>query len=124
MRLLDSLYCICSEQHTEGSHIFSIHLDSEHYIYKAHFPGEPITPGVCILQIAVELLEQSIGKSLQVLSVKNVKFLRIISPVESPDVTYNLQKVVFTDEEIKCQITVSHNENTFAKLSIVCRESA
>ena len=34
---------------------YEIALNAQHFIYQAHFPGEPITPGVCILQMACEL---------------------------------------------------------------------
>ena len=56
MKLIDSLYKVISDTRSETGHVFSIELDPEHFIYKAHFPGEPITPGVCIMQIAKELL--------------------------------------------------------------------
>ena len=59
MKLRDSLYTIVSEFKGDGRHDFNIKLDPEHFIYKAHFPGEPITPGVCIMQIAKELLEEA-----------------------------------------------------------------
>ena len=49
MKLIDSLYKVISDTRSETGHVYSIELDPEHFIYKAHFPGEPITPGVCIL---------------------------------------------------------------------------
>ena len=33
-----------------------IRLNPDHEIYRAHFPGNPITPGVCIVQIISEVL--------------------------------------------------------------------
>ena len=55
MILKNSLYTI-ADKRMEGSGIFyQILLDKNHFIYKAHFPNEPITPGVCIIQIAKEL---------------------------------------------------------------------
>ena len=55
MKLLDSLFSIVSASSEDGRHVYTIRLNPEHFIYKAHFPGEPITPGVCIMQIAIEL---------------------------------------------------------------------
>ena len=55
MKFLDSLYSVTQSRKTEGGFEFDISLFPEHFIYKAHFPGEPITPGVCIIQIATEL---------------------------------------------------------------------
>lgn len=43
-------------------------------IYAAHFPGYPITPGVCIVQMAMELT----GKHLT--SAKDIKFLHPVFP--------------------------------------------
>ena len=82
MKLIDSLYTIISDSANESVHEYTIRLNPEHFIYKAHFPGEPITPGVCIMQIVRELMEKSTGLSLEIDYVKNIKFLRIITPLK------------------------------------------
>lgn len=122
MKLIDSLYKVISDDRTATSHVYSIELAPEHFIYKAHFPGEPITPGVCIMQIAKELLEESIGGPLELSCVKNVKFLRIISPAEVTGVDYILQKISTENDEVKVQVSVSAGDDTYAKLSLICRK--
>lgn len=124
MTLLDNLYTITSEQQCDGQHHYTISLNAEHFIYKAHFPGEPITPGVCIMQIAHELLEQHSGLSLGVQCVKNVKFLRIINPQECPELTYTLQRVSREEDCLKAQAVVSVENDIYAKLSLVCQITA
>lgn len=124
MKLLDSLYHIIDESKNEVEHSYTIKLNAEHFIYAAHFPGEPITPGVCIMQIAQELLGCHVNHDLIIDTVKNIKFLRIITPIESPIVCYTLNKVSCEDGRIKSQVTVSYNGDTFAKLSLVCRLGA
>lgn len=64
MKLLDNLYHIIDENNCDVDHTYTIKLNAEHFIYAAHFPGEPITPGVCIMQIAQELLERHLGNDL------------------------------------------------------------
>lgn len=49
---------------------FRLRLNPEHFIYQAHFPGEPVTPGVCILQIGKELLAELLQESLEITHVK------------------------------------------------------
>lgn len=120
MKLLNSLYNIISETSVDCIHEFNIRLNAGHDIYAAHFPGEPITPGVCILQIANELLEYHMGCSLALKTVKNVKFLSIISPVQNPDVKYTIQKLAEEGDVFKAQISVTHEDILFAKLSIIC----
>jgi len=121
MKLLNSLYTIVEDRPAEGSHDYVIKLDPEHFIYKAHFPGEPITPGVCILQTAQELMGEALGEKLEVSTVKNVKFLRVISPLETPVVCYSVQKLVREEDTAKAQVTVTAGEDIYAKLSLICR---
>ena len=122
MILKDNLYTIVASEMTENGGTYTIKLDPEHFIYKAHFPGEPITPGVCIMQIAHELLQSLCGCELEIDCVKNVKFLRVIVPAENQLVEYTFSKVSVEEEAVKCQVTVSIEGETYAKLSIVCRK--
>lgn len=57
-----------------------VRLHPESAIYAAHFPGYPITPGVVLVRIAVELLSELQGRTLDVKSVKNIKFVSPVIP--------------------------------------------
>jgi 3-hydroxyacyl-[acyl-carrier-protein] dehydratase len=123
MRLKDSLYTIC-RQTADGADIrYEIRLDGKHVIYQAHFPGEPITPGVCIIQTANELLEDYLHRRLELRTVKNVKFLGVISPRETPCVTYTFDRITPDEEthEWKAQVAVSSEKGVLAKLSFVSK---
>lgn len=124
MKLLNDLFTIVSDQEQPTGHDYTIALNPEHFIYQAHFPDEPITPGVCIMQIAQELLQETVGEALVVEMVKNVKFLRIISPLEVNELCYSLRKITAEDDLRKVQVQVSQGDNVYAKLSLVCRVQA
>lgn len=121
MKLLDNLYKITSVVKADSFCDYVIALNAEHFIYKAHFPGEPITPGVCIMQIAMELLEEYAGRELQLSSARNIKFLKVIIPVQTPVLTCRIQKAVFEEGLLKAQMSIEAQGETFAKLSLVCR---
>lgn len=125
MKLLNSLYTITSKEESATAVRYDIRLDASHVIYQAHFPGEPITPGVCIIQIAKELLEEHVGRSLAIEKVKNVKFLSVISPVTTPDVTCILEKIVTSESDDSCrvQVQIMAGEQAMAKLSFTCSPS-
>jgi 3-hydroxyacyl-[acyl-carrier-protein] dehydratase len=125
MILKNSLYTIEGQQSQEGTVSYDIRLHSHHFIYQAHFPGEPITPGVCIIQIAKELLEDVVGERLLIQAVKNVKFLHVISPVEMPHITYVFEKITFDDtmKTTKVVALVNHDDTPLAKLSFTCKQS-
>lgn len=124
MKLLNDLYSIISRTSGEGRCDFTIALNPQHFIYKAHFPGEPITPGVCIMQIAKELLEEAVSQRLTLSCVKNIKFLRIISPSEITVLDYSLTKIVTEGDTVKVQVNVLSGEDVYAKLSLVCQKAA
>lgn len=117
MRLLNNLYIITERD----SNSFQLHLNKECAIYKAHFPEQPITPGVCIIQIASELLEILMSKPVVLKEVVNAKFLSVINPIETPIVKYNYTKIVQEDEshKIKVSIIVSSQSANCAKLSLL-----
>lgn len=123
MQLKNSLYSIVDRQVEGMNGTFVLELNPSHVIYQAHFPGEPITPGVCIVQMGKELLEEILDKSLVMVKVKNVKFLSVVSPKESSTVTYAFRKVEVSEEtkEVKAQIVVTSGEGAKAKVSFTCR---
>ncbi len=123
MKFLNNLYHIVSKDVVDASIRYNIHLDASHFIYQAHFPDEPITPGVCIIQIAKELLEEHLGIGLEIQKVKNVKFLNVISPLATPNVTYVFEKIMPDDSEktYKVMTQVSSGETSLAKLSFTCK---
>ncbi len=125
MILKNSLYTIADKK-MEGSGIFyQILLDKNHFIYKDHFPNEPITPGVCIIQIAKELLEDYLHEEYEISYIKNIKFLSVLSPLSTPTVAYVFDKVIFLPEtnECKTQVQVQQDNVLFAKLSIIFKKS-
>lgn len=123
MVLLDSLYKVQSSRTSETGGEFTIALDPEHFIYKAHFPGEPITPGVCIMQIAKELMEICKGNKLEITTVKNIKFLRIITPAATPVVDWSVSRLAEEEGLVKAQITASVQGEPYAKLSLICKKA-
>ena len=55
-------------------------------IYAAHFPEYPITPGVCLVQMALELM----GRSL--LGAKDIKFVQPVLPGAELRAEWNVQE--------------------------------
>src|SRR3712207_7146778 len=73
MKLLNNMFMV--EQYDAAGARFTIGLNAEHVIYRAHFPGHAVTPGVCIIQLLMELAEQRLQRPLRLRRVKNLKFI-------------------------------------------------
>lgn len=115
------LYSIISKEITDDGGAFHIRLNPECIIYKAHFPEQPITPGVCITQIAVELVEVIVGHSLQMTEIKNVKFLSILTPTTQTEVTYTITIKSSDDKETRVQAVAQSDDVVYAKMSLICK---
>ena len=61
----------------------AISLEAEHPVFKGHFPGNPVTPGVVQIQIVKELLELHLKKKLYLDSIGRCKFLHVLNPAEN-----------------------------------------
>ena len=121
MILKNSLYMIDGQSTSEGSVCYDIRLQPDHTIYKAHFPGEPITPGVCVIQIAKELLEEQMQHQLAIKAVKNVKFLAVISPQQHPSVRYTFRQIQTVHETVTTQVEVTDGDTTMTTISFTCQ---
>ena len=116
MNLKDDFYQIKEIQHTDSSVNFTVHFNANHLIYAAHFPENPITPGVCITQIVKELTEELLQTPLFLKIVKNIKFLQVIHPLQHPEVSFILS--IPKEDETGYRVTASvesHGE-VFAKM--------
>ena len=78
--------------HREGNSITAtLELNSSHPVFEGHFPGLPVVPGVCQMQMVKEMLETVSGSETRLVKAGNMKFLAVINPVETPVVQLKLQ---------------------------------
>lgn len=89
--LKNDFYTISDFLQTENSAEFTISLNSAHTIFGAHFPDNPIVPGVCIVQILKELFGTIKDADFTAQKIKNIKFTAPIIPIEHPVVNYKFE---------------------------------
>ncbi|WP_285826941.1 hydroxymyristoyl-ACP dehydratase [Bacteroides acidifaciens] len=122
MILKNNLYKISASNIEEKS--FNLELVPDCVIYQAHFPEQPITPGVCIIQIASELLNELLQTEYKLTTVSNAKFLAVINPLDAAFVTYTFNKLVFDEDTktVKASVVVGNTDTVFTKLSLVYKK--
>lgn len=118
MRLTGDFFIIEKIDDTENGFFVELRTNPEHTIYKAHFPGNPITPGVCIIQSVGELLESKLNRKLYLKSSKSIKFLSVIIPEKEKTIRFGFSNIVEEDNGYKVQVVVSDDTNVYAKLSM------
>ncbi|MGZ3882088.1 MAG: hypothetical protein ACXVBF_12145 [Flavisolibacter sp.] len=80
MQLLDSLFEIVDGGEDTTGFTSTIKFFPGHVIFKGHFPGHPVTPGVIFLQLVHELVEMHLNKSIRLVGLSTCKFLRAVNP--------------------------------------------
>jgi 3-hydroxyacyl-[acyl-carrier-protein] dehydratase len=85
--LLNDLYCI---DHIEAG-AATLRLNAAHPIFDGHFPGRPILPGACQLQMIREMLSGITGKDYRLQKADTIKFITPIDPRQNPIIRLDLQ---------------------------------
>jgi len=95
----------------------------DHPVFDGHFPGNPILPGVCTLQIAGELLSKYLDQKLMLVKSDNIKFMSLVIPAENTilDFAFNLGSKEEYVLSVKCTVTSNEVEVLKMKGSYLCQ---
>ena len=114
--LIEGLYTVENFKQEDQTVQATVKLNAAHEVFKGHFPGNPVMPGVCMIQIIKELTEQATEKKLFLSVASNIKFMAIINP-EKNDVIELTLTIAEDDETVKVKNTTSFEETLALKLS-------
>lgn len=93
--------------------ILSINADSP--IFNGHFPGQPVIPGACMLQVVKDVLAGSLGYGVQLKNGDNLKFVGMIVPDAASAVTLEISYKVI-DNSISVNAKLSEGDRVCFKL--------
>ena len=110
MSLKDNLYVPISSDSAKTV----IRLLPSSPVYAAHFPGYPITPGVLLVQLATELLEEREGVALELSEAVNVKFSTPVFPSEGNSVCFSFSQ----DGPMRWKVLVEADGVLCAKMTL------
>lgn len=91
-------------------------IEKSHAIFEGHFPGQPILPGVCMMQLIKELMEVTDGVAYRIETAGNIKFLNLIDPVITERVMVSISIEQKNESGIKIQASLFAGDVTFFKL--------
>lgn len=119
--LKNSLYIIHAINNENNILKAEVELDSNHKIFEGHFPGQPVLPGVCVLQMTREVLETIFNKKIFLLKADDIRFTAMIDPVKNNKIQFQIQykqttensfdinaKILNEDDMICCKIKASY----------------
>ena len=121
--VLKDFYKVLSEEKTgDAKYNIRILVNANHEVFEGHFPGNPIMPGVCMIQIIKELTESITKSSLMIQTLTNVKFMALINPETNPELRLELDITTTEDDLVKVKNTTYFNDTVALKLSNVYKK--
>lgn len=93
--MINDYFTILRSEATDNlSGVVSIRLNAHSIIYEGHFPGEPVSPGVCNIEMIRECAEAVHGHALRINRIKQCRLTTLVTPLNhsTADVTINLQE--------------------------------
>lgn len=110
-----------------NSATYRCRLHPEAPVFKAHFPGFPVLPGVLTLKMVVDAINASQFFSTQTLTVQsigNAKYLAVVNPQETQEVEISValkaEKNANEPAVFQFKATVQNGETRFATFSFSC----
>lgn len=90
-------------------------LNPGHAIFSGHFPGQPVVPGVCQVQMIRDLTERHLGIKTRMVASDNIKFLGMIDPARHPEIAINIQIGGQITEQFNVNAVISAQDMVFCK---------
>jgi len=78
--LKDTFFHIISNTHQNNAITVALGFDAGHPIFSGHFPGQPVVPGACMLQMVKEILSENMPSAYRLKKADHLKFIAPIDP--------------------------------------------
>ncbi len=92
--------------------VYHIALLPDCDVYRGHFPGNPVSPGVCNIETIKECAMLLTGKRLQISTIKQCRLTAVASPALCPEVDVTLS-LLPTDNGFAVTARIADAERTY-----------
>ena len=114
MRLENNYFKLLHTQRQDDAMVtFHVALLPDCDVYRGHFPGNPVCPGVCCMQMIRECAETFLGKSLHQPTVSQCRFVTLMTPAACPEVDIKMEILAATGSAFTVKATVSDSDNIY-----------
>ena len=113
MILSDYYYSIKSQQTKAQVAIFDVTLLPNCSVYKGHFPGTPVAPGVFNIRMIMECVERITGKPILLESITQCKFITMITPLQNKELQIRIETTEIADNKFKLIASVGKDESDY-----------
>lgn len=120
--LQETFFQYTTPQTDSGMATTTITLNPDHQIFEGHFPGQPVVPGVCMMQMVKEVLESVVGAKTKLLKAVDMKFLAILNPLVNRTADMQITYAINEFDAINVTAVIQHEASTFLKFKGVFKK--
>jgi 3-hydroxyacyl-[acyl-carrier-protein] dehydratase len=116
--LLNSFFTIVNVTSQDDKTLAKVEINKEHSVFEGHFPGNPVVPGVFLVQMIRETLEVLNQKKFRIDKSDEIKFMNMVLPQQTSHLVLEIQKRVKSENPFAFSIMVTDEQTTFLKMKI------
>lgn len=109
------LYTIETLETVGNAITVAIRLNASHPVFEGHFPGQPVLPGACMLDMVKEVLCVALNHQLKLLKADNLKFITPVDPRQGDQLQLNIAYQQ-AGNQLKVKATISSGSSPRMKM--------
>ena len=117
------IFRIAKIVHENGTIKAFFDVNFENEIFGGHFPGQPVVPGACLLQLIKEILEEALEKPLRLKKAIQLKFINMVLPGDNElilELSYKLiaNEISVTGKIANAEVVCFKFQGSFIKTAL------
>jgi 3-hydroxyacyl-[acyl-carrier-protein] dehydratase len=114
--MLSDYYTIDNRRTDGETTVFEVTLNPDCTVYQGHFPGMPVAPGVCNIQMVKECAERLTGRTLLMDYLAQCKMTTLLTPQQHPRLQVRIRLLENSDTQVNVQASVGQGEESYFTL--------
>ncbi|MBQ0056793.1 MAG: beta-hydroxyacyl-ACP dehydratase [Bacteroidales bacterium] len=118
MLLKDKFFEVLHEERiTANDAVYLCGIKPDCDVYNGHFPGKPVSPGVCNIEMIKECTEMLTGKDLVIDTIKQCRLTAVASPAVCPKVDVKVSVAASEDGQSYAVVaSIADGETSYMEL--------
>lgn len=84
-------------------------------IFRGHFPGRPVCPGACAIQLIKDVARRLTGRKLLISTIRQCRFTTLATPDACPEVAVKVDITACTEAGYSITARISDERQTYVE---------
>jgi 3-hydroxyacyl-[acyl-carrier-protein] dehydratase len=112
----NEIFIIESLEHGAGQVTANLSINKSSAIFEGHFPGQPVVPGDCMVQLVKDILQDALNIKVMLKKAATIKFIAMITPDTVHPINLTIGYKIIDDGYISINAKILTGDVTCFKL--------